>query len=121
MRLFSLVLLRSPLGPQPGRFPVETLPLGNSDDLLPGVPRPGLYRSFKARHPPLQIGQVLLDQLRAHALSMPFRNGPRNCCDTSELLSYMKLLDVPIGLLINFHEMKVTDGISRLILPGANL
>jgi len=24
-------------------------------------------------------------------------------------------------LLINFHEMKVTDGISRLILPGANL
>jgi len=38
-----------------------------------------------------------------------------------QLLSYMKLLDVPIGLLINFHEMKVTDGISRLILPGANL
>ena len=32
----------------------------------------------------------------------------------------MKLLNVPIGLLINFHEMKVTDGVSRLILPGAN-
>jgi len=39
----------------------------------------------------------------------------------AQLLSYMKLLDVPIGLLINFHEMKVTDGVSRLILPGANL
>ena len=39
----------------------------------------------------------------------------------AQLLSYMELLDVPIGLLINFHEMKVTDGISRLILPGANL
>ncbi len=39
----------------------------------------------------------------------------------AKLLSYMKLLDVPLGLLINFHEMKVTDGISRLILPGANL
>ena len=38
----------------------------------------------------------------------------------AQLLSYMKLLDVPIGLLINFHELKVTDGISRLILPGAN-
>ena len=38
----------------------------------------------------------------------------------AQLLSYMKLLDVPIGLLINFHEMKVTDGISRVILPGAN-
>jgi len=39
----------------------------------------------------------------------------------AQLLSYMKLLDVPLGLLINFHEMKVTDGISRLILPAANL
>ena len=39
----------------------------------------------------------------------------------AQLMSYMKLLDVPLGLLINFHEMKVTDGISRLILPGANL
>lgn len=38
----------------------------------------------------------------------------------AQLLSYMKLLNVPIGLLINFHEMKVTDGVSRLILPGAN-
>ena len=38
----------------------------------------------------------------------------------AQLLSYMKLLNVPIGLLINFHERKVTDGISRLILRGAN-
>jgi GxxExxY protein len=38
----------------------------------------------------------------------------------AQLLSYMKLLDVPLGLLINFHEMKLVDGIHRLILPGAN-
>ncbi len=38
----------------------------------------------------------------------------------AQLLSYMKLLDVPLGLLVNFHEMKVINGISRLILPGAN-
>jgi GxxExxY protein len=38
----------------------------------------------------------------------------------AQLLSYMKLLDIPIGLLINFHELKLTDGIARLILPGAN-
>lgn len=38
----------------------------------------------------------------------------------AQLLSYMKLLNVPLGLLINFHEMKLTDGIVRLILPGAN-
>ena len=38
----------------------------------------------------------------------------------AQLFSYMKLLDMPLGLVINFHELKVTDGISRLILPGAN-
>jgi len=37
----------------------------------------------------------------------------------AQLLSYMKLLDIPLGLLINFHEPKLTDGISRLLLPGA--
>jgi GxxExxY protein len=38
----------------------------------------------------------------------------------AQLLSYMKLLNVPIGLLVNFHESKLTDGVSRLILPGSN-
>lgn len=39
----------------------------------------------------------------------------------AQLLSYMKLLDIPIGLIINFHEVKLADGIVRMILPGANL
>ena len=38
----------------------------------------------------------------------------------AQLLSYMKLLNLPVGLLINFNEMKLTDGVHRLILPGAN-
>jgi len=38
----------------------------------------------------------------------------------AQLLSYMKLLNVPLGLVINFHEMKLTDGVSRLILPEAS-
>ncbi len=32
----------------------------------------------------------------------------------------MKLLDIPIGLLINCNVSRLTDGVSRLILPGAN-
>lgn len=39
----------------------------------------------------------------------------------AQLFSYMKLLDVPVGLLINFHEVVLKNGISRLLLPGANL
>ena len=38
----------------------------------------------------------------------------------AQLLSYMKLLDVPVGLIINFHELKLVDGLVRMILPGAN-
>lgn len=38
----------------------------------------------------------------------------------AQLLSYMKLLNLPIGLLINFHEMKLVDGVHRMILPVAN-
>ena len=38
----------------------------------------------------------------------------------AQLFSYMKLLDVPVGLLINFHEPILKNGISRMILPRAN-
>jgi GxxExxY protein len=38
----------------------------------------------------------------------------------AQLLSYMKLLNIPLGLIMNFHELKLTDGIVRLLLPGAN-
>jgi GxxExxY protein len=39
----------------------------------------------------------------------------------AQLLNYMKLLDIPLGLIINFNELILTDGGSRLIIPGANL
>ncbi len=38
----------------------------------------------------------------------------------AQLFSYMRLLNIPIGLLINFHEPVLKNGISRMILPGAN-
>ena len=38
----------------------------------------------------------------------------------ADKLTGMKSLDVPLGLLFNFHEIKLSEGVSRLILPGAN-
>ena len=35
----------------------------------------------------------------------------------AQLMSYMRLLNVPMGLLMNFHELKLVDGLQRLILP----
>lgn len=33
----------------------------------------------------------------------------------AQLLSYLKLAELKLGLLINFHIVRVTDGISRII------
>jgi GxxExxY protein len=38
----------------------------------------------------------------------------------AQLLSYMRVLDVPIGLLVNFHDLRIVDGLSRLVLRGAD-
>lgn len=33
----------------------------------------------------------------------------------AQLLSYLKLADMKLGLLLNFHVARMTDGISRII------
>ena len=37
-----------------------------------------------------------------------------------QLTTYLRMLKLPLGLLINFHVDKLTDGVSRLMLPGSN-
>ena len=58
------------------------------------------------------VDECLLVELKAVEALHPFSK--------AQLFSYMKLLDVPLGLLINFHEPVLKSGISRMILPGAN-
>ena len=36
----------------------------------------------------------------------------------AQLLSYMKLMNIPVGLLIKFNTVRLVDGVSRLVLPG---
>ena len=60
----------------------------------------------------LLVNECLLVEVKAVEKILPIHK--------AQLLSYMKLLNVPLGLLINFHETELTDGVSRLILPGAN-
>lgn len=40
---------------------------------------------------------------------------------TATAISYLKLLDRPLGLIINFHMPKLVEGVKRLIIPGSNL
>jgi len=58
------------------------------------------------------VDSCLLLELKAVEALHPFSK--------AQLFSYMKVLDVPVGLLINFHQPVLKNGISRLILPGAN-
>jgi len=37
----------------------------------------------------------------------------------AQLFSYMKLLNVPMGLLLNFHAPKLIAGVHRMMLPGS--
>ena len=36
-------------------------------------------------------------------------------------VAQLQLFDIPLGLIINFNEQKLIDGVLRLILSGANL
>jgi len=58
------------------------------------------------------VDQCLILELKAVENVLPIHK--------AQLMSYLKLLNTPIGLLINFHELKLVDGIHRFILPGAN-
>jgi GxxExxY protein len=35
--------------------------------------------------------------------------------DRQKLLTYLRLRDVRLGLIINFHALKLTDGVSRIV------
>ncbi|HRX78921.1 MAG TPA: GxxExxY protein [Pirellulaceae bacterium] len=73
------------------------------------------YKQFQREEPlrfDLLIDRCLFVEVKAVETVHPIHK--------AQLLSYMKLLDIPLGLIINFHELKLTDGVSRLILPGAN-
>ncbi len=60
----------------------------------------------------LLVDSCLLVELKAVEHVVPIHK--------AKLLSYMKLLNIPLGLMFNFHEVMLVDGISRLMLPGAN-
>ena len=73
------------------------------------------YKQFQREEPlrfDLLIDKCLFVEVKAIETVHPIHK--------AQLLSYMKLLDIPLGLIINFNVLRLTDGISWLILPGAN-
>jgi GxxExxY protein len=68
------------------------------------------YKGVVLDEPPrldLLVDECLIVELKSVEEVLPIHK--------AQLLSYMKLVDVPPGLLINFHELKLIDGIYRMI------
>jgi GxxExxY protein len=59
------------------------------------------------------VDSCLLLELKAVEALHPFSK--------AQLFSYMKVVDVPVGLLINFHQPVIMDGFYRLFLPEAKV
>jgi GxxExxY protein len=74
------------------------------------------YKGFVRKDPlrfDVLVDECLLIEAKAVERILPIHK--------AQLITYMKLLDVPVGLLINFNASKLTNGVSRLILPNANI
>lgn len=55
----------------------------------------------------LLVDQQVVVELKAKSAVHPV--------DKSQTLSHLRLLKLRVGLLINFHEVKLVDGVSRII------
>ena len=71
------------------------------------------YRGAKREEPlrfDILVEGCLLVEVKAVERILPIHK--------AQLLSYMKLMHIPVGLLINFNVERLVDGVSRLVLPG---
>jgi len=76
---------------------------------------PDRIQRFKSEEPlrfDVMVENCVLVEAKAVQTILPLHK--------AQLLSYLKLLNLPLGLLINFHEMRLANGVHRLILPRAN-
>lgn len=60
----------------------------------------------------LLVNDCLLIEIKAVEQILPVHK--------AQLLSYLKLLNIPVGLLFNFHGEKLINNFHRLILKDAN-
>jgi GxxExxY protein len=89
--------------------------------VLRGIPSvhelvvPITYKDFTFEEPlrlDVYVDSCLIVEAKAAEKILPIH--------VAQLLSYMRLLNAPLGLLINFHEAVLRDGIRRLTLRGAD-
>jgi GxxExxY protein len=77
------------------------------------VPIPLVYRGRKLSahyEIDLLVGGSLIVEVKSVSALAPIH--------TAQLLTYLKLTGLPVGLLINFNVPVLKDGVRRVVLPG---
>jgi hypothetical protein len=65
--------------------------------------------------------ELVLPTKLPDGLILAWRAGrERPAIHQAQRLGYMRLLDVPLGLVLTFHKIRLVNGLSRMILTGAN-
>jgi GxxExxY protein len=73
------------------------------------------YKGYTFEEPlrlDLLVDDSLLVELKVVTQVLPIHK--------AQLMSYMKLMNIPLGLLVNFNELRLVDGVHRLMLPGSS-
>lgn len=73
-------------------------------------PIPVIYDNVKLEcgfRADLLVNQTVLVELKAKSAIHPI--------DEAQTLSHLKLMNLQVGLLINFHEKKLVDGVHRIV------
>ena len=73
------------------------------------------YKGYTFEEPlrlDLLVDDSLLIELKVVTKVLPIHK--------AQLMSYMKLMNIPLGLLINFNELRLIDGVHHLMLSGSS-
>ena len=55
----------------------------------------------------LFVDKLVIAELKAKSVIHPV--------DHAQVLSHLRLMNLPVGLLLNFHEVKLIDGLNRIV------
>lgn len=77
-------------------------------------------KSFRVRYKDIELSECRLDLLVEDLVVLELKAVERvSEVALAQLVSYLRVFQLPIGLLINFHTPRVTDGIYRRINTSA--
>ena len=79
-------------------------------DVVEEQPIPVVYDGVKLEcgfRADLLVNQLVVVELKAKSTIHPV--------DKAQVLSHLRLMDLSVGLLINFHEVKLVDGVDRIV------